>query len=79
MEQNGVKLIGDVVIALEVIHQEAKSLNRSFEAHLTHMIVHGVLHLLGYNHIEEKEAQHMQNIEKRVLKTLNIEDPYKEY
>lgn len=69
-------LLGDVVLALETIENEAKNLGLTFEAHLTHLIVHGFLHLLGYDHLHESEAATMEGLETHVLAELGIADPY---
>ena len=69
-------LLGDVVLALETIENEAKTLGLTFEAHLTHLIVHGFLHLLGYDHLNESDAATMEGLERHALADLGIADPY---
>ncbi len=69
-------MLGDIVIARETVALEAKKEGKSFEDHLTHMIVHGVLHLLGYNHEIDDEAQQMEKLEREILQKLSIKDPY---
>ncbi|MEO8668698.1 MAG: rRNA maturation RNase YbeY [Bauldia sp.] len=69
-------MLGDIVLALETIEKEAERQNLTFDAHLTHLIVHGFLHLLGYDHIEEAGAAVMEGLETAVLATLRIADPY---
>lgn len=59
--------IGDIMVSLETIKHEAETQNISFESHLHHMIVHGILHLLGYDHQEDKEAETMEALEKKLL------------
>lgn len=71
-------LLGDLVIASAVVEVEAKEQNKPVEHHFMHMIVHGVLHLLGYDHIEDIQADEMENLEKQILGSLNIPDPYAE-
>lgn len=71
-----IQLLGDLVICVPVVMKEATEQNKSFSAHLTHMIVHGVLHLLGYDHIEDDEAEEMESLEVDILAKLNIDDPY---
>jgi len=69
-------LLGDVVLAHETILGEAKSGDLTIEAHLAHLIVHGVLHILGYDHVEEAEALIMERLETEILDDLGIADPY---
>ncbi|MCB1424026.1 MAG: rRNA maturation RNase YbeY [Nitratireductor sp.] len=69
-------MIGDLVFALETIQREAAEQEKSFENHLTHLAVHGFLHLFGYDHEEMAEAERMEAAEIRVLKALGIGDPY---
>lgn len=69
-------MIGDLVFALETIQREAAEQEKSFENHLTHLTVHGFLHLFGYDHEEAAEAERMEAAEIKVLATLGIGDPY---
>lgn len=69
-------LLGDIVIALETVQREAIDEQKSFENHLTHMIVHGLLHLLGYDHETDADAEQMEHLERQILETLAIPDPY---
>ncbi|MDC9714770.1 MAG: rRNA maturation RNase YbeY [Gammaproteobacteria bacterium] len=69
-------ILGDVVICSAVVREEAKMQNKAFDDHLAHMAVHGVLHLLGYDHIKENEAQAMEALEIKILQKLDIENPY---
>lgn len=69
-------VLGDVVICVEVVQEEAKTQGKTFEHHLTHMCVHGVLHLLGYDHIKDGEADKMENLEIKILDGLGIKNPY---
>ena len=71
-------MLGDVVVCSEVVEREAAEQGKSFEAHFAHMIVHGVLHLLGYDHHEAKAAGRMENRERIVLASLGYGDPYGE-
>lgn len=71
-----VAMLGDIVLAYETIANEAKDLERSFDDHLAHLIIHGYLHLLGYDHIDASEAGIMEALETRILATLGISDPY---
>ena len=71
-------LLGDLVICVPVISEEAQEQNKTVRNHYAHMIVHGILHLLGYDHIDEAEAQQMEALEIRVLAELGIDDPYQD-
>lgn len=70
--------LGDLILAFPTIAREAGEQNKSFQAHFTHLIVHGTLHLLGYDHEENDEAEEMEAIEIIALKKLGIENPYSE-
>ena len=72
------QLIGDLVFAFETVLDEAKEQNKTFENHFLHLVIHGFLHLFGYDHIEEDEAEQMEAIETKALALLNINDPYAE-
>lgn len=67
---------GDIILAYETIAREAHEQGKPFKAHLTHLIVHGVLHLLGYDHIEDDEAEEMEALEITILAQLAIDNPY---
>lgn len=69
-------LMGDIVIACETVESEAALEKKPFDHHLTHLIVHGQLHLLGYDHEDEEEAEEMEALERRILARLDIPDPY---
>ncbi len=69
-------LLGDIVVALETTSAEAAAMGRTVDAHLTHLVVHGVLHLLGFDHEDEAEAVAMEALETRVLAGLGLADPY---
>ncbi len=72
------RLLGDVVVALETLLAEAAAEAKTPPAHLSHLIVHGVLHLLGYDHEVTAEAEAMEALERDVLARLGIADPYRE-
>lgn len=72
------RLLGDVVVAFETTQREAVELRLPFEHHFAHLIIHGVLHLLGYDHINEAEAASMEKLEVGALAKLGIRDPYEE-
>ncbi len=69
-------MLGDIVIARETVEREAVDLGKSFEEHLTHLLVHGFLHLLGYDHMETTQAEEMEALETRILASLGLSDPY---
>jgi probable rRNA maturation factor len=69
-------MLGDVILAHGVCEREAGLRNISIEAHATHLIVHGTLHLLGYDHIDEGEAAVMESLEQKIMATLGLHDPY---
>jgi probable rRNA maturation factor len=69
-------MLGDILFALETISREAVSLEIPFDSHLTHLLVHGFLHLLGYDHANERDAETMEGLETRILATLDLSDPY---
>lgn len=72
----GLPLLGDLVICAQVVAREAEQQHKALSAHWAHMVVHGTLHLLGYDHIEDDEAEIMENLETRILAQLGIADPY---
>lgn len=69
--------LGDMALAFETCSAEAKDQNKSLENHVTHLIIHGTLHLLGYDHIRDNDATLMEQIERDVLDKLGIDDPYR--
>jgi probable rRNA maturation factor len=68
--------LGDIAIAWETCAREAEEQSKSMEDHVTHLLVHGVLHLLGYDHIEDADAAVMESLEVRILASLGVSDPY---
>ena len=68
--------VGDIAICIDVLKKEAKEQNKDFFDHLLHLFIHGVLHLLGYEHDVDRDASEMEQIEKSILSKLGIEDPY---
>lgn len=68
--------LGDVIICPTVLKTECIELRKPMKDHLAHLVVHGILHLLGYDHMEEQEAQHMQDREIKVLMQLGYAHPY---
>jgi probable rRNA maturation factor len=71
--------LGDVALGLETCTREALEDNKTIADHLTHLVIHGTLHLLGYDHETEAEAETMENIERAILAKLGIADPYLEH
>lgn len=69
-------LLGDIILALETCENEARDKGISLSDHATHLVVHGVLHLLGYDHIEEEEANAMEALERAAMANLGLADPY---
>jgi probable rRNA maturation factor len=69
--------LGDIILGYEYILKEAKDHEKDFKNHLTHMLLHGILHIIGYDHEEEKMAKIMENLEIKILQELNINNPYK--
>ena len=69
-------LLGDIVIAFETVAREAREQDKSLADHASHMIIHGFLHLIGYDHETPAEAEAMEALERRVAETLGIIDPY---
>jgi probable rRNA maturation factor len=71
-------LLGDLVICAPVVRREAEQQGKSEYAHWAHMVVHGVLHLLGYDHQNADEATAMESLEREILSGMKLPDPYKE-
>ncbi|TAH46777.1 MAG: rRNA maturation RNase YbeY [Dokdonella sp.] len=69
-------LLGDLVICAPVIAREAREQGKHSRDHYAHMTIHGVLHLLGYDHIKARDAETMEALERRILSTLGMADPY---
>jgi probable rRNA maturation factor len=69
-------MLGDIILAEETLRREALDLGKSFDDHLTHLLVHGFLHLFGYDHITDEEAAVMEGLEIRILAELGLENPY---
>jgi probable rRNA maturation factor len=69
-------LLGDLIICRQVVEQEAAEQGKTVEAHWAHMVVHGTLHLLGYDHIEDEEAEEMEALETEIMLALGYPDPY---
>ncbi len=76
MAANTGACLGDIVIALETITNEARAQNKTIKDHLSHMLVHSTLHLLGHDHEINSQAKQMESLEIQILHTMNIKNPY---
>tara|TARA_B100000424_G_scaffold261130_1_gene245716 strand:+ start:430 stop:900 length:471 start_codon:yes stop_codon:yes gene_type:complete len=70
------QVLGDLVISRDTAIRELKNTKKTFEQHISHLTVHGFLHLLGYIHEDDRDAEAMENLEIKILKELNIPNPY---
>ncbi|HEY5781489.1 MAG TPA: rRNA maturation RNase YbeY [Lysobacter sp.] len=70
-------LLGDLVLCAPVVAREAKEQKKPLAAHYAHLTVHGALHLLGWDHDDEREAECMEQLEREILATMGIADPYR--
>ena len=69
-------LLGDVILARETVLREARDQGKALDAHMSHLVVHGLLHLLGFDHEEAAQAERMEALEVAILSGLGIDDPY---
>jgi probable rRNA maturation factor len=69
--------LGDIICCFEAVRNEARLENKNFFDHLTHLILHSILHLIGYDHQNPSDAKLMENLEIKILQELNIKNPYK--
>ena len=74
----GLPLLGDLVICAPVVEREADEQQKTLTSHWAHMIIHGTLHLLGYDHIEDDEAEAMEALETRIMMELGFDNPYED-
>ena len=77
-EEVDLKILGDLALCASVIKAEARQQHKPLQAHWAHMVVHGMLHLQGYDHINEQEADEMEALEIRILDRLGFDNPYLE-
>ncbi len=70
------KLTGDLVLCAPVVAREAREQGKTLDAHYAHLFVHGLLHLFGHDHVKKTEAERMEKLETRILKSLGYADPY---
>jgi probable rRNA maturation factor len=68
--------LGDLAICAVVVTREARAQGKTLAAHWAHMVVHGTLHLMGYDHVKNADAQRMERLERRILRELGFSDPY---
>jgi probable rRNA maturation factor len=68
--------LGDIAVAYETCAREAEEQGKDFDDHLTHLMVHSILHLLGFDHINDPDATVMESLETRILARLGVADPY---
>ncbi len=73
----GLPLMGDIVLCAPVVEREAAEQGIALEAHYCHLVVHGVLHLQGFDHLEEAEAEAMEALESQIVISLGYDDPYR--
>ena len=78
-EMLDIPLLGDLVICAPVVAREALEQHKPLHAHWAHMVIHGCLHLLGYDHIEDEEAEEMEALERELLAELGLPDPYADH
>lgn len=69
--------LGDILVAFETVAREAAEEGKTIQDHFAHLVVHGFLHLVGYDHVEEADAELMENAERDILATLGVADPYR--
>ncbi len=72
------QLLGDLVICADVVSQEASEQNKALFDHWAHMVVHGCLHLIGFDHINDEDAEEMESLEQKILASMDIADPYRD-
>ncbi len=72
------RLLGDIVVAFETLAREAEDEGKTLPDHFRHLVVHGFLHLLGFDHVEPSQAEAMEALERRALARLGVADPYAE-
>ena len=78
MRAPGMTHLGDIALGYETCAREAAEQGKSLKNHILHLSVHGALHLLGYDHVRDDEAEEMEALERAILKGLNVPDPYAE-
>ena len=76
VDENSRLHLGDIAIAFETLEREAQEQDKSFHDHFTHMITHGLLHLYGYDHETDEDAEEMESLEVEILEDMGIKNPY---
>jgi probable rRNA maturation factor len=76
LEHVNLPLIGDVVICAPIVIKEAEEQEKSVESHWAHLTIHGILHLLGYDHVEQDDAEAMESMEVKILQKMGYSNPY---
>lgn len=76
VEEYAPGLLGDIVICAPVVNNEARQQNKAIDAHWAHMVIHGILHLSGYDHDNSKDAEKMESLEITILESLGYKNPY---
>lgn len=79
MSQLEMPYLGDIIICPEVLANESQEQQKDLEFHWAHIVIHGVFHLLGYDHIEDGDAEVMQGLEIKILQKLNYPNPYEQH
>lgn len=74
--QDNVDNLGDILISLSTLERESLEQHKKFQDHYTHMLAHGMLHLLGFDHITDEQAEEMESLEIKILQTLGVQNPY---
>ena len=69
-------MAGDIIVAYQTVAREARAQGKTFAAHLAHLLVHGTLHLQGYDHLTARQARPMETLEIKIMKRLGYPDPY---
>lgn len=77
-EKGVVWIAGDIIVAYQTVAREAGALGKSFKEHFAHLLIHGALHLQGFDHITLKDAKKMESLEVKLMNDLGYEDPYKD-
>ncbi len=75
-KNKGAAELGDIAIAYQYVAAEAKKDGRLLIDHITHLVIHGFLHLFGYDHLCDQDAEHMEKLETKIMKALDLPDPY---